>query len=168
MCTLRQNLSKKMQRTPPQSGAVVIEFALLIILLLMILAAAIEFGRVFWYYTALTKATRDGARQMSQLESFADIGDIQTLVVSEANAARVAQDGAVSVLTNANVNMECLSASFTTIACSDDEPPAHVRVEIVGFNVALGGWIPLLNNNGASGEFGTVTLNPHTTMGYMP
>lgn len=168
MWILHQNLCKKMHRAKSQKGAVVIEFALVIILLLMILAAAIEFGRVFWYYTALTKATRDGARQMSQLESFTAIGDIQTLVVSEANAARVAQDGAVSVLTNANVNMECLSTSFTTVACSDDEPPAHVRVGIVGFNVALGGWIPLLSNTGVSGEFGTVTLNPQTTMGYMP
>lgn len=149
-------------------GAAVIEFALVLILLLMILAAAIEFGRVFWYYTALTKASRDGARQMSVLQSFANIGNVRTLVVSEANAARVAQDGAVSVLTNANVAADCLNDAFGVIACDDDNPPVHVRVSIVGFNVALGGWIPLLSNIGESDSFGVVTLNPQTTMRYMP
>lgn len=168
MLSIDQNLLKKMRTAKPQSGAVVIEFALVLILLLMILAAAIEFGRVFWYYTALTKATRDGARQMSMLDSFTSIADVRTLVVNEANAARVAQDGAVSVLTNANVSTDCLDTDFTVVACSDDEPPANVRVAIVGFNVALGGWIPLLSNAGESDGFGTVTLNPQTTMSYMP
>lgn len=149
-------------------GVAAIEFALVLILLLMILAAAIEFGRVFWYYTALTKATRDGARQMSVLQSFADIGNVRTLVVNEANAARVAQDGAVSVLTNANVGMDCLNDAFGVIACDDDNPPVHVRVSITGFNVALGGWMPLLSNTSESDGFGVVTLNPQTTMRYIP
>ena len=149
-------------------GVAAIEFALVLILLLMILAAAIEFGQVFWYYTALTKATRDGARQMSVLQSFADIGNVRTLVVNEANAARVAQDGAVSVLTNANVGMDCLNDAFGVIACDDDNPPVHVRVSIIGFNVALGGWMPLLSNTGESDGFGVVTLNPQTTMRYIP
>lgn len=162
-----------MKRTRPtlinsMHGAAAIEFALVLILLLMIVAAAIEFGRVFWYYTALTKATRDGARLMSQLDSFAQITNVRTLVVNEANAARVAQDGAVSVLTNANVGMECLSPDFSVVACSDDDPPAHVRVSITGFNVALGGWMPLLSNTAESDGFGVVTLNPQTTMTYMP
>jgi Flp pilus assembly protein TadG len=162
---MRLNHSKNLKHT---QGVAAIEFALVLILLLMILAAAIEFGRVFWYYTALTKATRDGARQMSVLDSFADIVDVRTVVLGEANAARVAQDGAVSVLTSANINMECLNTDFTVVACSDDEPPAHVRVSISGFNVALGGWIPLLSNTGESDGFGVVTLNPQTTMTYMP
>lgn len=161
----------KLNRSPSlknTQGAAAIEFALVLILLLMILAAAIEFGRVFWYYTALTKASRDGARQMSVLQSFANIGNVRTLVVNEANAARVAQDGAVSVLTNANVGLDCLNDAFSVIACDDANPPVHVRVSIVGFNVALGGWIPLLTNTAESGGFGVVTLNPQTTMRYMP
>lgn len=152
---------------PAQSGAAVIEFALVLILLLMIVAAVIEFGRIFWYHTALTKATRDGARQMSLLQSFADIGDIRTIVVGEANAARVTQDGTASGIGNGNVAAECLSDTFAVVACSDDEPPAYVRVAIVDFNVAIGAWIPLLTSTGESGAYETVTLSPSTTMRYM-
>lgn len=161
-------LLKRQKPVNNMQGAAAIEFALVLILLLMILAAVIEFGRVFWYYTALTKATRDGARQMSVMQSFTGLANVRTLVVNEANAARVAQDGAVSVLTNANVSVECLDDAFAVIACSDDDPPVHVRVSISGFNVALGGWIPMLSNVGESDGFGMVTLNPQTTMRYMP
>lgn len=150
-----------------QLGTAVIEFALVLIILLMIVAAVIEFGRIFWYYTALTKATRDGARQMALLQSFADIGDVQTIVVGEANAARVSQDGASTELTAGNVSMECLSDSFTTVGCSDDTPPAYVRVGIVGFNVKIGGWIPLLTPDLDPDSYGVVTLSPQTIMSYM-
>ena len=46
-------------------GVAAVEFALLLFLLLILVAGIVEFGRAFWYYDALAKATRDGARFLS-------------------------------------------------------------------------------------------------------
>jgi hypothetical protein len=71
---------QKWQMPGQQKGVAVVEFGLVIILLLMIVGAIIEFGRVFWYYDALTKATRDGARFMSK-------SDKAIIASTEVNAA---------------------------------------------------------------------------------
>ena len=155
--------NKKVYKLKDQAGIAAIEFALVLILLLMIVGAIIEFGRVFWYYDALTKATRDGARQMSLLETFDDLGDVESLVVLEANNA-----GVSPALTTANVDVECLNSAFSPVACSDDEPPENVRVSIADFEVVIGGWIPILTPTGEANDFGSVALSPQTTMRYMP
>lgn len=142
-----------------------IEFALVLVILLMIVAAIIEFGRIFWYDTALTKATRDGARQMALLQSFADLEDVRALVVTEANAARIAQEGTAQIMADDNVLLECLNETFGIVACSNDDPPAHVRVSIIDFNVTIGSWMPLIN---AEEGYPNVSLSPQTTMTYMP
>lgn len=151
--------------TGRQRGVAAVEFALVLVVLLMIVAAIIEFGRIFWYDTALTKATRDGARQMSLLQTFAQLDDVRALVVAEANAARVAQEGSTQILTDDNVLLECLTESFGVVPCVDDSPPANVRVSIVDFNVTIGSWMPLIN---AEEGYPGVTLHPQTTMPYMP
>lgn len=156
--------NKEFFKTKDQAGVAAIEFALVLILLLMIVGAIIEFGRIFWYYDALTKATRDGARQMSLAKTI-DAGDIQDTVVTAANNARVSP-----VLTSANVGVECLDADFTAVSCpadAGDPPPANVRVSIVGFNVTIGGWIPIFMPTDGTNDFGTVSLSPQTTMRYM-
>lgn len=148
-----------------QQGVAAVEFALVLVILLVIVAAIIEFGRIFWYDTALTKATRDGARQMALSQSFADLEDVRALVVAEANAARIAQEGTTQILTDENVLLECLNGTFGIVACSDDDPPAHVRVSIIDFNVTIGSWMPLIN---AEEGYPSVSLSPQTTMSYMP
>jgi hypothetical protein len=152
--------SKKLaqQRRQSQSGVAAVEFALVIILLLIIVAGVIEFGRAFWYYDALTKATRDGARFMSGV-STADIGDsvadAEDLVIDAANAANVPG------FDRGNVVVTCDDAP-----CTNGAAPEVVRVEITGYEVTIGGWIPIFLPTGGLTSF-TRELAPATTMRYM-
>src|SRR5438445_732519 len=87
-----------------QHGAVAVELAFVIIVMLFIVAGIIEFGRVFWYADALTKATRDSARLMSNWPvanlNSSGVGSAKSLAATAANAANVSPnlDGATNVL----------------------------------------------------------------------
>lgn len=164
-----------------QCGAAVVEFALLLIILLIVVAGIVEFGRTFWYYDALTKATRDGARFMSsvsvdQIGSSADELALPTLtpdgkcpttstysytakniVYCAAIAANVPGidedniDGLVDVLCDGGT-------------CVDDTTPQYIEVSINAYPVTIGSWIPFVGLVGAPWN---VTLSPSTTMRYM-
>lgn len=141
-----------------QSGVAAVEFALVVILLLIIVAGVIEFGRAFWYYNALTKATRDGARFMSDTSS-ATIGNSATvaenLVVAAANAA------SVPGFNSSHVDVTCDGGT-----CANGTAPASVRVAITGYSVTIGGWFPIFLPTGGISSF-TRELAPATTMRYM-
>lgn len=146
------------QRRRPQTGVAAVEFALIIILLLIIVAGVIEFGRAFWYYDALTKATRDGARFMSGVPTENIGGSVaaaEDLVIGAANAANVPG------FDRSNVEVTCDDA-----ACANGTAPDVVRVEITGYEVTIGGWIPIFLPNGGMTSF-TRELAPATTMRYM-
>jgi Flp pilus assembly protein TadG len=149
-----------------QKGVAVVEFGLLIVLLLMIIGAIIEFGRVFWYYDALTKATRDGARLMSKADktilASIEVNAARNLVVTAVNSAKVSPS-----LTTANVRVECLNASYSAIACVDGTAPENVRVTIINFDVVIGGLMPLFVATGGLADYDAVALAPHTTMRYL-
>jgi len=145
-----------------------VEFAIVISLLVMIAGGIIEFGRVFWYYDALTKATRDGARFMSTVAN-TDIGTaadalasgppytsgnpltVRSIVVNAASAANVAP-----VLTYDNVSVTCQPE-----ACENGVAPEHVKVAITEYSVTFGSWFPIPL------PAGDWFLTPHTTMRYM-
>ena len=145
-----------------QQGVVVIEFALVITLLISLMAGIFEFGRAFWYYDALTKATRDGARLMSL--------SVKTTIASQ--GVQAAKDLVVNDVKNAgvpgfvngNVSVICLDANFADTSCADNTAPGGIRVQITGYTVNIGQYIPFLL--GASSNY-TSTLSPHTTMRYM-
>lgn len=148
-----------------QSGAAAVEFAIVIGILLMIVSGIIEFGRVFWYYDALTKATRDGARFMSSVS----VDQVESLSVastpdcnssySPITANRVVYCAAVAAkvpgFTIGNIVVSCDGG-----ACVDNTAPQHIKVAITGYNVELGSWLPFA-------AVGTLSLQPHTTMRYM-
>lgn len=147
-----------------EKGAAAVEFAIVVIVLLLIVAGIVEFGRAFWYYDALTKATRDGARYMSSAD-VATIGTTgvttaKTLVVNAANAARVSP-----ALGSGNVDVTCLDSSFGVVACVNNTAPANVRVAIINYNITLGGLLPLAYGSGQASF--AATLAPSTTMRYM-
>jgi Flp pilus assembly protein TadG len=140
-----------------------------IVVLLLIVAGTIGFGRVFWYADALTKATRDGARLLSNWE-IADISAgvdaARTQVIATAAAANVSP-----ALVDANVAVECDNSSlsdptFSFGTCSPGTTPANVRVRITGFNVTLAEWFPFIGTSGVI-NYGSIGLLPHTTMRYM-
>lgn len=132
-----------------QRGAVAVEFALVIVPLLLIVGGVIEFGRVFWHYDALTKATRDGARYLSMVGPPLDTVSAETLVKDEANAAGLSGSVVVGVT--------CVPAG-----CAN--PVQHVTVT-ASYTVRLGEWLPLSYSGGGSGV--DLVLQPHTTMRYM-
>lgn len=145
-----------------ESGVAAVELAFLIVLLLLMAAGTFEFGRGFWYYNALAKATRDGARAMSMAPkatiSSVAVGAAQSLVVNAANGANV--DPA---LVAANVDITCDGG-----ACVDGTAPGDVSVAITGYSIDIGGIFPFFDpaTYGVSSITG-VNLAPHTTMRYM-
>lgn len=145
-----------------QHGGAAVEFALILALLISILAGIFEFGRAFWYYDALTKATRDGARLLSvtNKDSIADpgVGNAQALVANVVTAAGVPN------FTVANVSVTCLDATFNDASCNNGTAPGGVRVQVVGYSMTIGQFIPFLL--GGSSSY-TANLSPHTTMRYM-
>lgn len=157
---------QKCQMPGLQKGVAVVEFGLLIVLLLMIVGAIIEFGRVFWYYDALTKATRDGARLMSKADksiiASIEVNAARNLVVTAVNSAKVSPN-----LTTGNVSVECLNTSYSVIACVDGTAPENVRVTIINFDVVIGGLMPLFVATGGLADYDAVALAPHTTMRYL-
>lgn len=148
-----------------QRGVAAVEFALVLVVLLAIASGIVEFGRAAWYYNALVKATRDGARQLSvtptETVASAGISQAKTIVTTAALAARIPDFDA------SQVQAECLDGAFASVGCQDGVAPAYVRVHIVGYGVVLGGWMALFAPGGpASGK--TIALGPHTTMRYLP
>lgn len=152
-----------------QRGVAALEFALVIIFLLLIVSGIVGFGFSFWYYNALSKATRDGARllSMAPVETVESVGVPAAidLVVDSANDARLSPP-----LVEDQVTVTCLDTAFAEIDCTDDTAPAYVRVEILdssgnGYPVTLGGFFPFFGVGGG-GTF-TTRFTPHTTMRYM-
>ena len=148
--------TKFTRRGRAECGAAAVEFAIVISLLVLILGGIIEFGRVFWYFDALTKATRDGARYLSTSAPLPlDISRAETLVVNAATLAGLPDFDATNVKVRCDNDLSCPGLTSPATA------PGYVRVEITGYSVAFGSWfaMPL-----PSGDW---FLTPHTTMRYM-
>ena len=149
-----------------QRGVAVIEFALVLTLLITLMAGIFEIGRAFWYYDALTKATRDGARLMAVSPKASlttavtgGVAKAKTQVVDAVTAAGVPS------FTTANVDVICLDAAFDDSTCVNGTAPGGVRVQITGYTMTIGQFIPFLI--GANSNY-SAALTPHTTMRYMP
>lgn len=160
-------------------GAAVVEFALLLFLLLIVVAGIIEFGRTFWYYDALTKATRDGARFMSsvsvdQIGSAANELTLPPLTPSgkcptdpDSTYNYTAKNIVYCAAVAANVpgfdigDVDVLCDGGT---CVDDTAPQYIEVSIDAYPVTIGSWIPFVGLVGAPWN---VTFSPATTMRYM-
>ena len=159
-----------------ESGSIVVEFALVLILLLIIVAGIIEFGRAFWYYDALAKATRDGARFLSTV-SVSKVGDLAKATTAPSNCTDKYTDSdpitanrivyCAAIAANVpdfdldNVNVQCDGG-----ACVNGTAPEYIKVSIEGYPVTIGGWIPFILPTGGVTEW-TLNLSPATTMRYI-
>lgn len=154
-------MKENAQLPAKECGAAAVEFAIVIGVLLLVVAGIIEFGRAFWYYDALAKATRDGARFMSTVPAATinstGVATARTMVINAATAARVSP-----ALTDANVSVTCDSGS-----CVNGTAPAYVSVGITAYSLTLGEWIPFVLPLGGSTASYTVLPAPYTTMRYM-
>ncbi len=146
------------QRRRRERGAQLVELVLVMPVLLMLLAVTAEFGRYFYTYSALARATRISARYLSGrllnetertiAKNLAVCGLAQTTACA-ANAA------VVPGLTAGNI--EVTTAGGTTWL------PSTVTVRIVSYNYQsvfnLGNW------TGAA--WTTIAVTPSTTMRYL-
>ncbi|HEY0843238.1 TadE/TadG family type IV pilus assembly protein [Methylotenera sp.] len=140
-----------------QQGAAAIEFALLLVLLLMFVAGIVEFGRAFWYYDALTKATRDGARYLSNTR-------VSALVALDTATQDQAKQMVVNAATQAQV--PSFTTADVTVTCEPNcDTPVYVIVAINAYPITIGGWIPIFLPVGSTTW--ATTLSPSTAMRYM-
>lgn len=144
-----------------QRGVAAVELGLTLVFLLLIAAGIFEFGRAFWHYNALAKATRDGARLMSvnAKTNIASVGiaAAKSLVVQEVNGANLTPQ-----ITTANVVVTC------SPSCTDGAAPNSVTVQISGYTLNIGGVFPFFNPNTLStSNIPGIALAPYTTMPYM-
>lgn len=169
-CT--DKIKQSLQTRREMRGVAVVEFALLISLLLIVVAGIVEFGRTFWYYDALTKATRDGARYLSMTRVSATVAldaaaesNAKTMVKNAADMAKVPN------FLLADATVDCLEIvdpdnpdTDTVTDCSAaDYIPDYVKVSL-NYPVKIGEWIPFVALMNAPWN---VTLSPSTTMRYM-
>ncbi|HEX8978930.1 MAG TPA: TadE/TadG family type IV pilus assembly protein [Parasulfuritortus sp.] len=81
-----------------QHGVAIIELALVLVFLLLLTVGISEIGRAFWYYSALQKAAREGARCLSvdkweDTQTARDAADAcLSVVTSDASSAWVTSD----------------------------------------------------------------------------
>lgn len=147
-----------------QRGAAVVELAIVITVMLLLTAGIVEFGRAFWYYNALDKATRDAARYLSALPA-AEMTDS----AQAATAIATAKDLVVGAVSGASVSPAITAANVAVtcdVACGSPTKPLNVSVGITGFTIRIGGLIPFVVGP-ANGNYGNTGLSPQTTMRYM-
>lgn len=145
-----------------QHGGAAVEFGIVLALLVTLLAGIFGFGRAFWYYDALTKATRDAARNMS-VKAKAGIAS-QGVPAARQTVVDAALSAGISDFTTANVTVTCLDAAFNDSSCSDGTAPGGIRVEVVNYTLSVGQYLPFVI--GAASSYAT-PLSPRTTMRYM-
>lgn len=120
-------------------GVAVIEFALVLSFLLLLMVGITELGRALWYYDALQKSVRDGARCLSLLKDLATATTAMTdpcldQVVAEANSAGVVNAGSPVPLKNP----DNVTFSYAVLPGSVPPKPEYVTVSIKDYQM---GWI---------------------------
>lgn len=170
---MRNRILQPLPTRKTERGAAIVELALIVVVMMLIVAGIIGFGRFFWYADALTKATRDAARLMSESPSAslaATSTEAKNLVVNAASAS------SLPAVVLANVVVECDNSSpaaptYTFGACANNTTPANVRVRITGYSVNLTEWFPLVSSDGllpiGTSSWSAIGLAPKTTMRYM-
>lgn len=144
-----------------EGGSAAVEFAVVLPLLLFVLAGIVGLGRILWYYDALAKATRDGARVMSMAD-LSDAGKRSAALAAAQSRVKLAADAAgLPPVLPANVRVLCDATACSTAA------PASVSVEIIDYSVDLGALFPFVPVGDAGWTIESLSLKPKTTMPYL-
>lgn len=162
-------------RVRSERGAAAVEFALVLPVLLLVVAGAVEFGRAFWFYDALSKATRDATRYISIANCFSgeSASDCNTRIggmIGEAKniVTRAATGAGVTNFSPTNVDVRCVTSAGVSSACltgSNVLGASYVSVAVINYGIRLGEWLPLNYSGGAAGY--DLGIYPYTTMRYM-
>ena len=138
-----------------ERGTQLVELAIVLPVVLMLLGAAAEFGRFFYTYQTLSKATRAGARYL-MTESAAGTSDDKAKSLVVYGTETGTGTPVVSGLTNANVQVVRTGGSSAF--------PDRVTVRIQGFT-----YQPLFDLGKLIGKPSLslrVPVSPSTTMRY--
>lgn len=153
-----------------ERGAAAVEFALVLPILLLIVAGAVEFGRAFWFYDSLTKATRDSARYLTMAGCYAgeDEDECHVRLANVVSTARgmvttAAAEAGMPDLDATKVEVRCDGSSCSS--AEDVLESTYVTVAIVDYSIRLGEWLPLGYLGEAIGY--NLGIRPYTTMRYM-
>lgn len=158
--TVRQFRPRRFARD--ERGTQLVELALALPVLLILFAATAEFGRYFYTYTTLAKATRTGARYLTA----APVNGSRVNVTMDGEAARLVVYGEPNPSTGVKPLVSGLSASNVKIsrAGGTGPIPQTVKVEIINFT-----YVPLFNLGKLAGgaAWANVAVKPSTTMRYL-
>ena len=145
-----------------ERGTQLVELAIVLPILMAFFAATAEFGRYFYNYSTLSKATRAGARYLSTTpvksggSNPCRDDDVRRLVVYGDPRAAAGSRPVLPGLTLSNVELK-REGQTTGV-------PEKVTVRIVNYN-----YQPLINLGGfANGlKWANIPLKPSTTMRYL-
>ena len=147
----------RLQRfTRDESGLQLVELTIVIPIFLMLLAATAEFGRYFYEYTTLAKATRVGSRYLSVEPRLPSPDTAAKNIVVYGNAAGTGSP----ILTD-------LDPSHVVITPKGENPlsPETITVEIVGYEHQ-----PIFDIGALTGVVGLSTkvdVKPSVTMRFL-
>ncbi|HEX4945678.1 MAG TPA: TadE/TadG family type IV pilus assembly protein [Blastocatellia bacterium] len=140
-----------------ERGVQLVEVAIVMPILLVLLAAAAEFGRYFYVYSTLSRATRTAVRHISSKEFSA---------AKKTEAINLALCGSTTACGSGTEILSGLTADNFTITTSGGTAdfPTTVTVQVAGYN-----YTPIFNlGNFADGvSWTSVPVNAKTTMRYM-
>ena len=137
----RFQLTRRLQRfARGERGTQLVELAIVLPVFILLLAATAEFGRFFYTYTTLAKATRVGARYLMS----------QPALLMDENAKNLVVCGKLTVCADADAVISGLSVGQVRIYRAGGAPgfPATVNVRIENFY-----YEPIF-------DLGALTVNP--------
>jgi Flp pilus assembly protein TadG len=140
-----------------ERGLQLFELALVLPILLVLIVAAAEFGRYFYTYAALSRATRAGARYLARRAYTTDeVTKAKNLAVCGSLSTTACSSGAAVApgLTASNIQITTTGGSLL---------PETVTVQIINYSYQpvfnLGAWV--------GGSWASVAVSPSTTMRYL-
>lgn len=113
-------MSNKVRSWMSQRGVAAVEAALLLIPLVILLLGIAEFGRIFYQYNTIAKATRDGARYLSMMAPGSGHEAAKCLVVTGSQPPCAGTPPLVEGLTASQVSI----CDATTCAATHANVPA--------------------------------------------
>lgn len=154
-----------------ERGTQLVELAIIMPILLALFAATAEFGRYFYSYATLAKATRAGARYLASTPVKISQGFANP--VEEAKAKRLVVYGDPNASDSSTPLMPGMTVANVTIQRTGGiaSVPDTVTVKIVNYT-----YTPLINlaafgSSGSTGDksktWAAVPLKPSTTMRYL-
>ena len=163
-----------------ERGTATIELALVILILFTVMAFITEFGRLYWTFNVLQKATQEGARALS-LAAPNQLG--QLIAGVQAQMVQDVADAGVSGFNASQIQISCLDGSlnafFVTPAYCQagaisiaDSNLGYVQVSVQYSLAGLGTWLPFFFPGAfdeplvINGSTGPMALNPSALFRY--